>query len=91
MKIDKKSKAWKQYQEYINNIVIDAISRAVCTSLKALNKFVDLNKKRDLNYYPWFRIGVKLIGRKIMFSPEFELGEVISIKEIIDNLVKDFL
>ncbi len=91
VKVDKKSKAWKEYQEYINDIVIDAISKAICTSLSSLNKLVDVNKRKDTAYFPWFRIGVQLVNNSILFNPEFKQGEVISIKGIIDSLVKDFL
>ena len=92
VKIDKKSKAWKEYQEYINDIVIEAISKAICTSLKTLNKFVDMKKKRDLNYYAWFEISVQLVKDKIIFYPEFDdkLGGT-SIRGIINHIIKDIL
>jgi len=32
-----------------------------------------------------------LINKKILFNPEYNLGEVITIKGIIDTLVKDFM
>jgi len=32
VKIDKKSKAWRDYQEFINDIVIEGICKAICTS-----------------------------------------------------------
>lgn len=65
MKIEKKSKAWLEYQEFINDIVIESISKAILTSMNALGNLVDVQKKRDANYYPWFEISVQLSERKI--------------------------
>ena len=65
VKIDRKGKAWKDYQEYINDIVIEGISKAICTSLHTLNDFIDMNKhKRDPNFVPLFDIRIELAMNK---------------------------
>jgi len=38
--------------------VIESISKAILTSMNALNGYVDVNKKRDANYYPWFEVSI---------------------------------
>ena len=92
VKIKKTTKAWKEYQEYINDIIIDGLSKAICTSLSTLESFVDMKKKRKDDYNPWFEINMQLVGSKICFSPEFsdELGPL-TIKSIINTVVKDIV
>lgn len=91
VKVEKRSKAWLEYQEYINDIVICAISEAVLTSLHTLHKLVDIGKKRDANYYPWFEVTVQLQEREIQLSPKFEHAEEFNVKMVINSLIKDFL
>jgi len=37
VKADKKSIPWKNYNDYINSIVIDGIAASLCTALNHLN------------------------------------------------------
>jgi len=37
IKIDKKSPLWKSYVDYVNEIVLDGIAKAINTALKHLN------------------------------------------------------
>jgi hypothetical protein len=40
--------------------------------MNALGNLVDVQKKRDANYYPWFEISVQLSERKIQLQPKFD-------------------
>lgn len=92
VKIDKKSKAWRNYQEYINDYIMDGIAQAIGTSLKTLNEFIDPNKKKDTVYYPWFEVSLTLIKSKICFSTEFsDSVNGASIRTIVNSVIKDIL
>ena len=91
VKIDRKSKAWKDYQEFINDIVIEGISLAICTSLQTLNEFIDMNKcKKDPTLVPLFDIKIEL-NKKISFYPEIEDNpNGFTVRSIINSIIGDF-
>ena len=92
VKVKKGTTAWREYQEYINEIIIDGLAKAICTSLTTLEGFVDMDRRRSDDYTPWFEIGIQLVKDKICFSPEFSenLGPL-TIKSIINTVVKDII
>lgn len=59
--------------------------------MNALNGYVDVNKKRDANYYPWFEVSIQLSENRIQLHPRFDHSEEFNIKMIINTLVKDFI
>lgn len=92
VKVKKGTTAWREYQEYINEIIIDGLAKAICTSLTTLEGFVDMDRKRSDDYVPWFEIGIQLVKNKICFSPEFsEILGPLTIKSIINTVVKDVI
>ena len=38
VKVDKRGVPWRNYNDYVNCIVIDGIAAAICTSLNNLNE-----------------------------------------------------
>lgn len=92
LKIDKKSKAWREYQEYINHFIIEGISNSIQTSLHTLNEFVDMAKKKESTYVPWFEVNLILIKSRICLSTEFsDALSGVSIRGIIGAVIKDVL
>lgn len=93
VKIDKKSKPWKDYQEFINDIVIEGISVAICTSLQTLNEFIEMKPhKKDPNFVPLFDIRIELAKNKIQFDPEIpDHPNGITVRAIINSIIADFL
>lgn len=94
----KKQKEYKDYQEFINDIVIDGLSKAICTSLEALNNLIEIkwNKKgassNPPDYKPLFGVELDVRGDSIEFEPE--IGNVKnskSIKSILQKVVNDYV
>jgi dynein heavy chain len=93
----KKQKEYKDYQEFINDIVIDGLSKAICTSLEALNQLIEIkNTKKGASnppdYKPLFGVELDVRGESIEFDPE--IGNVKnskSIKNIIQKVVSDYV
>jgi len=93
VKIDKKSKPWKDYQEFINDIVIEGISISICTSLQTLNEFIEMKPhKKDPSFVPLFDIKIELAKNKIQFDPEIQdHPNGITVRAIINSIISDFL
>lgn len=68
VKVDKKSKSWLDYQEYINNIVINSLSKAINTSLLALTSLVSNRTESHIEYQqPWFEISLQVYEGQILY------------------------
>lgn len=91
VKIDKKSPEWRDYQVYINDIVLEGISTAICASLSHFNNLLQTRKKKENQQNPFFEIGIHLINRQICFQPPLKTNSsVFSIKFMIGEIIKDF-
>jgi dynein heavy chain len=91
VKIDKKSPEWKDYQVYINDIVLEGISTAICASLSHFNRLLQTRKKKETSLPPFFEIGIHLTNRQICFQPPLEhSGTGFSIRFMIGEMIKDF-
>lgn len=72
--------------------MVDGITKAICTSLKVLNEFIDMSKKKDSSYTPWFEVSIMLIKQRISFSIDFnESTNSLSIRSILNGVMKDIL
>lgn len=60
IKADKKSNSWRNYQDYINCIVIDGICASICTALNHLNEQIDPENIKNNNIQPMFDIKLEL-------------------------------
>jgi dynein heavy chain len=74
VKADKKNTEWKNYNDYVNCIVIDGIAAAIKTALLDLNDQINpINiKKKDLA--PLFDIRLDIVSNNkgVVFEPEIE-------------------
>jgi len=90
-KADKKSQIWKNYVDYINEIIITGIIKAIETSLNDLNNNIDPDsiKRRDLP--PLFEIRMQLDRNQVQYEPEIEdpdkPGTIVS---TINAWIRDF-
>jgi dynein heavy chain, axonemal len=92
VQIAKTLSIWSDYLEFVNDIVIDGISTAICTSLRKLNDFVDMETKKEKDYVPMFDIKIELTDSEIRFEPEIGiLGDNKTVRNIIKLITDDFV
>ena len=91
-KADKKSQIWKNYVDYINEIIITGIIKAIETSLNDLNNNIDPEciKRRDLP--PLFEIRIQLDRNHVQYEPEIEDPEKSgTIVNTVNTWIRDFM
>lgn len=90
VKIDKKSRAWIDYQEYINDIVFQRISESINKSLCQIKDFVSVDSKNLESQIPWFEISFLIRNNQKEFFPKFSMDEMeFNIRKMIGQLVQD--
>jgi dynein heavy chain len=88
----KKSKPYKDYQEFINDIVIEGLCKAICNSLAALNSLVDVRKDKRVDAVPLFDIKLDIVYDKIQYEPDINnLNDEKSIRYILNSVVNDYV
>ena len=88
----KKTKAYKDYQEYVNDIVIEGLSRAICTNLSNLNSLVEIKKDRKTDVPPLFDVKLDIPYDKIQYEPEISNpSDPKSIRTILNQVVQDYI
>ena len=90
----KKMKEYKDYQEFINDIVIDGLSKAICTSLSSMNHLIEIRdqKRLDPSYQPLFGVQLDVRGDDIQFDPDIgSHGDQKSIRNILEKVVTDYV
>ena len=90
LKIDKKSWQWTDYVDYLNTLVIDGISVAICSSLDYLAEQISIEYNKKNNLQPIFDVKVELKGRDLSFQPPMT-GEGFCIYNVIFGFVSNFI
>jgi dynein heavy chain len=93
VKIDRKSPMWMAYLQYINEIVLEGVSRAIGTALKHMNEQIcPINIKRN-ELPPLFEIRLELGDNDVVYDPiveELPNQNISSIRNIVRGWVQDF-
>lgn len=77
---------WKNYQNYINSLVLNGIIELIHTNLKHLHSFLDPTQP------PFTKVKLLLEDKKVVFYPEFkDSGSGKSIKNIITHWINSFI
>jgi dynein heavy chain len=91
--VNKKNKEFRDYQEFINDIVIDGLCKVICTSLYELNNLIDIKTaKRTMEYIPLLDIKLSIQKTSIQYDPPVE-GSVDSnsIRGIMSTVISNFV
>ena len=91
---NKKGKEFKDYQEFINDIVIDGLCKAICNSLRDLNNLIDIKKdgKRALEYVPLFDVRLDVNNESIQYQPDIgNESDAKSILSILRRISGDYI
>lgn len=94
VKIDKKSQQWKNYLDYINDIIIDGVVDCIMVSLKTLDEIVQVDRGRDPNTTTVFDIQIELNKNEVQFNPPIEehpQKQPLTIRSIIMAISFDFV
>lgn len=92
IKPNKKSVEWLAYQDYINSVIIEGITKAIETSLHHLANQIsfEYNKHNDLP--PMFDVKVDLMDAEVAFDPPISSStRENGIKDIIFRIVENFV
>lgn len=92
VKADKKGVAWKNYNDYVNCILIDGIAEAIQTALKHLNDQIDPEYLRKNEIGPMFDIKLELTVGGVQFEPPIDENENIAttVRNVIKSWISDF-
>ena len=92
---NKKGKEFRDYQEFINDIVIDGLCKTICNSLRTLNNLIEIKKdgKRSLDYSPLFEVRLDVVHNGIHYEPDVggNPNDQKSIRSIIKTIVNDYV
>lgn len=82
----KEKDEWKNYQNYINSLVLNGLIELIYTNLKHLHSFLDPTLP------PFTKVKLLLEDKKVVFYPEFkDSGSGKSIKNIITHWINSFI
>ena len=90
VKIDKKSAIWKAYIDYINEILLEGIARAIMTALQHLNDQINPHFIKRYELQPIFEIRLELNSNEIMYDPVIEETNGVSVRNFVKGWINDF-
>jgi dynein heavy chain len=92
LKVSKVAPIWKNYVDFVNNIVIEGFVSAIAVSLQYLCEILDplIIARHDMQ--PLFDVKVELKDKAIVFEPPFAPteGYAYSLRGVLDGWLKDF-
>lgn len=92
--IKKSETIWRNYLNFVNGIVIEGISNAICTSLHKLNTLIDMTEEKDRDFTPLFDVKIELNNNMIRFEPGVMFvpdSEVKTVRNIINMIAGEFV
>lgn len=72
IKPNKKSEIWADYVAYVNSLVIEGITNAICHSMSYLSDQISIPYNKHHGLQPIFDIRVDLLNREVIFDPSIE-------------------
>ena len=88
----KKSTEWLAYQDYINCVIIDGITKAIVSSIHHLSDQISIEYNRHNDLQPMFDVKVCLGDNEAQFEPPIRSSpNENGIKDIIFRIVEGFI
>lgn len=92
LRISKGSTAWKNYVEYVGDIVVDGMSAAILSSMRYLHGQVDPKNIATQEIPPLIEIALELVAPEIVWVPEIrEGGSGNGIRVLFVSFLKGFM
>ena len=91
IKIEKKPPSWKAYTDYVNEIVLEGISKAIFTALAHLNDQINPTFIKRNELQPIFEIKLELGENQVNFEPIIEENPHLnSVRNAAKGWINDF-
>ncbi|CAM9107555.1 unnamed protein product [Discosporangium mesarthrocarpum] len=74
LKCSNASPDWRSYVDFVNNVVVDGLSRVICASLEYLLDQVDPDVIAKKGLLPMIEIKLDLVGDEVCFQPQVEFA-----------------
>ncbi|XP_075760265.1 dynein axonemal heavy chain 17 isoform X2 [Pelodiscus sinensis] len=84
-KADKASRIWRDYVEYVDDMVLDGFFRFIRNSLQ----FLLTNMAAEANVAPLFEVHMELHHDQLRYRPSLELGADNGFLDVVENLMND--
>ena len=92
LKVSKGAPAWKTYVEYVNDIVVDGLSKAVLASIAYLHEQVDDELMAQNETAPLLEIQLELVAPDILWQPEVSVSSAGNgVRDIFCSWIKGFM
>jgi dynein heavy chain, axonemal len=92
IKPSKKSVEWIAYQDYINCVIIQGITKAIVSSIKHLSEQISIEYNRHNDLQPMFDVKVCLGDNDVVFDPSIRsTNSENGIKDILFRIVDGFI
>ena len=69
LKVSKGAPAWKNYVDYVNEVVVDGLARTVCNSLRFVCEQIDLESIARHELLPFLEVQIELLPPQVQFQP----------------------
>lgn len=91
LKIEKKPPSWKSYTDYVNEIVLEGISKSIQTALSNLNEQISPSNIKRAELQPIFEIKLELGENQVNFEPPIEENpNTNSVRNAVKGWINDF-
>jgi dynein heavy chain len=91
LRVSNASADWRAYVDFVNNVVIDGLSRAITTSLEYLLDQIDPDVIAAKEKLPLLELKLQLEGSGVEFSPPLGHADGKGVGDMLDALIGSFL
>jgi len=94
---DKKSAEWTAYQDYVNTLIIEGITRGINASMINLGENISIDYNKNSGKAAIFYVSVSLIDREVVFDPTIRSTVVTAndrgsgVRDIINRVIEGFI
>jgi len=92
LKVDKKGPTWKNYTDYVNEVVLNGVIKAITTSCAYLDEQINPESIEKHQLAPIFDVKIGLHKNQIMYEPEIqESDKSLTVINCVNSWVRDFV
>lgn len=94
---EKKSKEWAAYQDYVNTLIIEGITRGINASMINLGENISIEYNKNSGKAAIFYVSVSLIDREVVFDPPIRSTQLTvndrgsGVRDIINRILEGFI
>jgi len=94
---EKKSAEWAAYQDYVNTLIIEGITRGINASMINLGENISIEYNKNSGKAAIFYVSVSLISREVVFDPPIRSTQLTAndrgsgVRDIIHRILEGFI